>query len=398
MERSCAGITVFSQDLSQVLLVETPAGHLGFTKGKPEGQETLRQTAARETFQESGIMIKELRFEPTTLQQPLKEMNKRGTLSVQYYVACLSAPTSDVELKFDPQELKSVQWYAVDDALSSSHLLPERQAIVLHAHGLLQCTVSDNLVAGQLFFHEDNSGTARRTKAGASTTAASKPKPKSAQQPASKSKPSAAAQGKPTAAALEKLSKSLSYILRHGAVDLGLKVDTSGYVLLQDVLQLPRLRGATRDDVVAVVRDNEKQRFHIRADDDGREWIRANQGHSLTVASQLDDDEMLETLTTALPVCLHGTTFTAWKSIEVEGLKRMQRAHIHFTTHEPTEENRDKVLSGARMNSQVWIYVDMDKAMKAGIVFYRSRNGVILSAGQDGCIAPEYFERVLHVA
>lgn len=36
----------------------------------------------------------------------------------------------------------------------------------------------------------------------------------------------------------------------------------------------------------------------------------------------------------------------------------------------------------------------MEKAMKAGIEFYVSKNGVVLSSGIGGVIAPQFFKRV----
>lgn len=48
-----------------------------------------------------------------------------------------------------------------------------------------------------------------------------------------------------------------------------------------------------------------------------------------------------------------------------------------------------------RTSSQVYIYIDVQKAIDAGLAFFLSRNGVVLTAGDDaGYIRPEFFERV----
>lgn len=48
-----------------------------------------------------------------------------------------------------------------------------------------------------------------------------------------------------------------------------------------------------------------------------------------------------------------------------------------------------------RANSQVMIYIDVPKAMAAGLKFQLSSNGVVLTEGDDkGFISPELFERV----
>ena len=43
---------------------------------------------------------------------------------------------------------------------------------------------------------------------------------------------------------------------------------------------------------------------------------------------------------------------------------------------------------------QVYIEVDLKKAMQAGIEFFVSKNNVVLSSGIDGVILPNYFKIV----
>lgn len=51
--------------------------------------------------------------------------------------------------------------------------------------------------------------------------------------------------------------------------------------------------------------------------------------------------------------------------------------------------------AGLRNNSQVLIYIDLDKALRAGIRFYLSANGVVLTKGDEtGFLRPDYFQRV----
>ena len=48
-----------------------------------------------------------------------------------------------------------------------------------------------------------------------------------------------------------------------------------------------------------------------------------------------------------------------------------------------------------RSSSQILIFVDVQKALDAGIKFYQSANGVVLTAGNDkGFLPPEFFSRV----
>jgi 2'-phosphotransferase len=53
------------------------------------------------------------------------------------------------------------------------------------------------------------------------------------------------------------------------------------------------------------------------------------------------------------------------------------------------------VISGSRKNAQVFIYVDLARALADGIQFYKSANGVILSPGNaNGVLEPKYFLRI----
>ncbi|MBR2712889.1 MAG: NUDIX domain-containing protein [Bacilli bacterium] len=52
-ERSC-GIIVFDED-DKVLLIKHNGGHISFPKGHVEKGETFKETAIRETFEETGI-------------------------------------------------------------------------------------------------------------------------------------------------------------------------------------------------------------------------------------------------------------------------------------------------------------------------------------------------------
>ena len=55
-----------------------------------------------------------------------------------------------------------------------------------------------------------------------------------------------------------------------------------------------------------------------------------------------------------------------------------------------------QVISGARGTSEVFIVIDMEKALADGIEFYRSANGVILTSGVDGILEPKYFKDIIY--
>jgi 2'-phosphotransferase len=137
--------------------------------------------------------------------------------------------------------------------------------------------------------------------------------------------------------------------------------------------------------------------------------IRANQGHSIKV----DTEGLLVSITAEagnIPsTVVHGTDERAWKLImKSGGLRRMGRNHIHFASGLPDgfksvdastgsaeEKESAPVISGMRKNSSVLVYVDIEAAMKAGVKFFISENGVILTEGNEqGFLPYEFFKRV----
>jgi 2'-phosphotransferase len=189
------------------------------------------------------------------------------------------------------------------------------------------------------------------------------------------------------------LSKRLSYMLRHGAQKEGLGMRADGYVSVLEILRKQQFRGKTLEDIRLIVETNDKQRFNLR-EEEGVWMIRANQGHSVAV-QELELEEIVDPQ--ACPVAVHGTYTRYWESIASTGLKVMNRNHIHLAVGRIGE---DGVTSGMRTNCTLLVYLDVPKAMRDGIRFYRSTNNVILTTGHPdpdggkGVVRPEYFVRV----
>jgi 2'-phosphotransferase len=191
------------------------------------------------------------------------------------------------------------------------------------------------------------------------------------------------------------VSKTLSWALRHGARELGLAMGADGYVRLADLLRVlrPQIGDLTERDVCAVVASDAKQRYTMSTDGSGAQLIRAAQGHTLAAVR---DEELLTPLAGAEEAgdCVHGTYLDAWRSISRTGLSCMARRHIHFAPRDA-----GGVISGMRGNAEVKIFVDVGAAMAAGIKFFRSDNGVILSPGDAaGMIPARFFTRVVRVS
>ena len=223
------------------------------------------------------------------------------------------------------------------------------------------------------------------------------------------------------------VSKKIAWLLRHGAEEEGLQLNEGGFLNVQDVLGNRKIRSlkVTFDEVRQIVEDNDKKRFTMvpvsssaAAGGEGEEtelavsstkpseWlIRANQGHSLKV----EDEGLLKPITAEnMPdAAVHGTTHAAWPLIvSAGGLKPMTRNHVHFASGLPAgfksiadaESTTDAaalpVISGMRKSSTVLMFLDLPKSMEAGLKFWVSDNGVILSEGKDGVVPLEMFKRV----
>jgi RNA:NAD 2'-phosphotransferase (TPT1/KptA family)/inhibitor of KinA sporulation pathway (predicted exonuclease) len=193
---------------------------------------------------------------------------------------------------------------------------------------------------------------------------------------------------KPAASNHVRVSKLLSSILRHRAVDLKLPIREDGYVPLEAVLALPSVKrlGAKFALIADVVNQNAKQRFSLQKQSDGSYWIRANQGHSIAL---IQSEKLLTQIRVAAkyPHCIHGTYYKAWGSILRTGLSRMKRKHIHFSS-KPFLST--ETISGMRNTCEVLVHVDMARAMADGIPFYVSSNQVILTEGLNGVLPPRY--------
>lgn len=212
----------------------------------------------------------------------------------------------------------------------------------------------------------------------------------------------------------------------------------------------------TFPEIQDIVTNNDKQRFSLvpasldnssqsldTADDPSHFIIRANQGHSLAISSE----DLLKPVLPTDPDCpqqvVHGTDMAAWMGIlKSGGLKKMGRQHMHFATGIPDYHKKaalpkcvpeaaasqsskeagdsatddievvgedgtknsalkanvdsDPVISGMRKSATIMIWVDLKRsAEKAGLKWWKSDNGVILTEGDiDGMLILKWVTRV----
>ncbi len=159
-----------------------------------------------------------------------------------------------------------------------------------------------------------------------------------------------------------KISKFLSFVLRHKPEAIGLTLDANGWAEVADIIAKADMP-ITKAQIEEAVATSEKQRFALSED---KQRIRANQGHSISV------DLGLERM--APPARLfHGTATRFVESILANGLLKQARQHVHLSTDEVTAT---KV--GMRHGKAAIFLVEAQEMHARDHRFYQSENGVWL--------------------
>jgi putative RNA 2'-phosphotransferase len=164
----------------------------------------------------------------------------------------------------------------------------------------------------------------------------------------------------------KRISKNLSYVLRHQPDSVGLELDDSGWVDVDALLQAFNDTGKTLtlELLQEVVRENDKQRFEFS--DDGVR-IRARQGHSVDVELGYE---------AAMPpdVLFHGTATRNLESIFATGLNKGNRHHVHMST------NKQTMLQVAQRHGKpVVLAIDAARMVSDGYQFFVTGNQVWLT-------------------
>ncbi len=162
-----------------------------------------------------------------------------------------------------------------------------------------------------------------------------------------------------------KVSKRLSYVLRHRPDSVGITLGADGWVDIDALLEALASHGMRlgRDELMTVVNGNDKKRFAVQEN-----RIRANQGHSVEV-------ELGYPAATPPDVLYHGTASRNLISIFAGGLVRGERHHVHLSADVDTA-----LKVGARHGFPVVLSVNAKDMAAMGYQFFLSDNAVWLTA------------------
>lgn len=160
---------------------------------------------------------------------------------------------------------------------------------------------------------------------------------------------------------LKRISKKMSYILRHQPDSVGLTLAPGGWVAIDDLLGALKISKEVLDEVVFT---NDKQRFEYSED---ATQIRARQGHSTQVDLQYE-------AATPPDLLFHGTATRFLESIFEKGLIKGQRHHVHLSI------NRETMIAvGSRHGKPVVLEVNAQQMVADGNRFFVTGNHVWLT-------------------
>lgn len=165
-----------------------------------------------------------------------------------------------------------------------------------------------------------------------------------------------------------KLSKEISYVLRHNPNKYNLNMDENGYVLIAELLnglnnskQFKEL--ITLNDLKEVIKVCDKERFKI--DDDK---IKALYGHTISLKIKMEE---------VIPpdILYHGTTKKALDSILNKGLDKRKRQYVHLA-----KEKEVAYRVGKRRDEEpVILKIAAKEACLDGIIFYYGGDDIYLT-------------------
>ncbi|CAE7239019.1 Trpt1 [Symbiodinium sp. CCMP2592] len=166
-----------------------------------------------------------------------------------------------------------------------------------------------------------------------------------------------------------RLMKQMAAFLRHKGLR---SMQSDGYALVDD---LAKACHADPEDVLEAARTPGKQRFQT-LNDGSRFWIRATHGHSLKSVDATKGGLYTE-IKNALPLLVHAVAGDSLPIILANGISRNGKPHMLFA-----DSDEEPVLSlGFQDSCNILVYINMAKALFAGIPFSRAPDGMVISPG-----------------
>jgi len=189
-----------------------------------------------------------------------------------------------------------------------------------------------------------------------------------------------------------RLTKQMAAYLRHKGLR---SMQSDGYALVDD---LANSCHADPAQIIEVTKMPGKQRFQTMHDGQFL-WIRATHGHTLKTVDVKSG--LYVEIKMPLPVLVHAVSGDSVAMVLAKGLSRGGRPHLLFVD----SDQEEKLKLGFQESCNILVYVNMAKAMFAGIPFDWAPDGMVVSSGlpekkarrkneKAGTIPPDFILRV----
>ncbi|MDZ7703787.1 MAG: RNA 2'-phosphotransferase [Trueperaceae bacterium] len=162
----------------------------------------------------------------------------------------------------------------------------------------------------------------------------------------------------------KRLSKFLSYVLRHHPEVAGVGLEPGGWADLETLSNAAAEQGLTLNETTlrTLIAQSPKPRFEVKH---GK--VRARYGHSVAVDTEL-------TPTSPPDILFHGTATRFLDAIRREGLARQSRQYVHLS-----DDKQSAREVGARHGRPVVLTVEAGQMARDGYVFYHSADNIWLT-------------------
>ena len=177
----------------------------------------------------------------------------------------------------------------------------------------------------------------------------------------------------------ERLSRLLSFVLRHKPHEFDIELDEHGFVGLEEFVKAvsskqSSWRDLTVEDVLDAVESSDRPRFEISEGN-----VRARYGHSMDIDLGYEAAEPPESL-------YHGGRHDRAEDILSGGLKPVSRRYVHLSTDLATANE-----VGRRRDSSPAVFrIKAAEAAAAGVSFYRATDEVWLTEE----VPPQFIEKL----
>ncbi|KAF9266764.1 hypothetical protein L218DRAFT_921394 [Marasmius fiardii PR-910] len=201
---------------------------------------------------------------------------------------------------------------------------------------------------------------------------------------------------------VRKLVFSLNKVLRHSTQRKGIRIRPDGYVRVRELLGQPEYQHMKLSTFINLIQQDPRQRFQLKEESKGwpgsspkELWVRHHGRHSIksvNAANKRITLQMAQRM--GIYTAIFCTDMNGWQSFREHGIWSEEDSElIRLVRGIPETHGVDTLDS-----QPVLISVDVQKALRNDIMFYKAPDGSLVTEGDDrGCLSPKYFQQVVTI-